>query len=168
MPAADPVQIGQALPLRDIHLPPAPGWWPPAPGWWLLIGLLVVLIPLCLFLWRRSRRLRYRRQALRQLSSLERADDLAGHVLLAELSLLLKRAALCAFPDESCAGLSDEAWLRFLDRPLPDQPFSTGAGSCLAVGPYQRAAEIDRAALLSLCRRWLRQLPPTPRHGRTG
>ena len=122
MPAADPVQIGQALPLRDIHLPPAPGWWPPAPGWWLLIGLLVVLIPLCLFLWRRARRLGYRRQALRQLTSLERTEQLADRALLAELSILLRRSALCAFPDQNCAGLSDEAWLRFLDRSLPDRP----------------------------------------------
>lgn len=167
MPAADPAKIGQALPLRDIHLPPAPGWWPPAPGWWLLAGLLAVLALACLFLWRRARRLGYRRQALRLLTGLERTDT-TGHALLAELSILLKRAALCAFPEENCAGLSDEAWLRFLDRSLPDRPFSTGAGSCLATGPYQRSAEIDRAALLSLCRRWLRRLPPAPRRGRAG
>ncbi len=22
------------LPLRDLHLPDAVGWWPLAPGWW--------------------------------------------------------------------------------------------------------------------------------------
>ena len=32
---------GDSLPLRDIHLPVAPGWWPPAPGWWLLGGLVL-------------------------------------------------------------------------------------------------------------------------------
>ena len=28
-----------ALPLRDLHLPDAIGWWPPAPGWWVLFVL---------------------------------------------------------------------------------------------------------------------------------
>ena len=28
-----------ALPLRDLHLPDAIGWWPLAPGWWVLIAL---------------------------------------------------------------------------------------------------------------------------------
>ena len=27
------------IPLRDIHLPQAVGWWPLAPGWWVLIAL---------------------------------------------------------------------------------------------------------------------------------
>jgi hypothetical protein len=166
MPAADPTGIGQSLPLRDIHLPPAPGWWPPAPGWWLLAGLLAVLLLVSLLLWRRQRRLRYRRQALHQLIRLEQRHELTGHLLLAELSMLLRRAALSAFPDENCAGLRDEAWLQFLDRSLPDQQFLTGAGRCLASGPYQYTVEIDREALLSLCRRWLRRLPPTPRRRR--
>lgn len=166
MSAADPAGIGQALPLRDIHLPPAPGWWPPAPGWWLLAGLVVLLVFLSLLLWQRQRRLRYRRQALRQLTRLEQTYELASHALLAELSMLLKRAALSAFPVEQCAGLCDEAWLHFLDRSLPDQPFSTGVGRCLASGPYQYRVEFDRAALLGLCRRWLRRLPPAPRRRR--
>ena len=42
----DPEQI----PLRDLHLPEAIGWWPLAPGWWLLIALGVVLLAYLLFL----------------------------------------------------------------------------------------------------------------------
>lgn len=166
MPTADPKQLAQALPLRDIHLPPPPGWWPLAPGWWLVLGLILVLALLLVLLWRRHRRLRYRRQALRQLSNLETANNLSASSLVAELSILLRRAALCAFPTEDCAGLSGEAWLQFLDRSLKDQSFAAGAGRCLATGPYQPTVEIDHSALLSLCRRWLRRLPPVPRHGR--
>jgi len=166
MPAPDPARLAQALPLRDIHLPPPPGWWPPAPGWWLLAGLLAALPLLLLLLWRRFRRLRYRRQALSRLATLEQEQELAPSALVAELSALLRRAALCAFPAENCASLSGEAWLGFLDRPLKGQPFSGGAGRCLATGPYQRAVEIDRGALLGLCRRYLRRLPPAPRRGR--
>ena len=29
--------------LRDIHLPPEPGFWPPAPGWWILALILVLV-----------------------------------------------------------------------------------------------------------------------------
>jgi len=162
MPAADPAKLAEALPLRDIHLPPPPGWWPPAPGWWLLAGLAVILGILLILLWRRTRHLRYRRQALRQLVTLEK-NGFPASTLLAELSILLKRAALCAFPEENCAALSGEDWLTFLDRHLKDNAFSEGAGRCLAAGPYQPTAEIDRAALLTLCRRWLRRLPPARR-----
>ena len=34
------VDVSQ-LPLRDIHLPAAIGWWPPALGWWLLAALVL-------------------------------------------------------------------------------------------------------------------------------
>ena len=166
MPAPDPASIAQALPLRDLHLPPPPGWWPPAPGWWLLILLATVLVLLGFLLWRRTQRLRYRRAALHQLTRLAGDPDLPPGVLLAELSALLRRAALCAFPGQSCAGLSGDEWLHFLDRPLKDRPFSEGAGRALAIGPYQRTVEFERQELLSLCRRWLRRLPPTPRRRR--
>ena len=166
MPAPDSATIAATLPLRDIHLPPSPGWWPPAPGWWLLAALVIVLFSLLFFLWQRARRLRYRREALRQLRSLEQNDALPTTSLVAELSALLRRAALCAFPGESCAGLSGEAWLLFLDRSRKEQPFSTGVGRCLATGPYQREVEIERAELLRLCQRWLRRLPPMPRRKR--
>jgi Domain of unknown function (DUF4381) len=166
MPAPDPASIAQTLPLRDIHLPPPPGWWPPAPGWWFLAALVTLLVLLLLVLRRRALRLRYRRAALHQLARLEESESLPPGALVAELSALLRRAALCAFPEQSCAGLSGEDWLRFLDRSLKEQPFATGAGRCLATGPYQRSVAIERAELLSLCRRWLRRLPPKPRRRR--
>ncbi len=166
MPGVDPAAVAEALPLRDIHLPPAPGLWPPAPGWWLLIALLVLLIlGLCL-LARRARRLRYRRQALRQLAELETDMQLPSAALLSALSALLRRAMLCAFDREECAALTGEAWLRFLDRDLRDAPFSSGSGRALGQGPYQPECDFDRAALLVLCRRRLKKLPAAPRHRR--
>lgn len=132
----------------------------------MVAGLMAAAALLLLFLVRRFRRLRYRRQALRRLTDLEQAHEIAANSLLAELSALLRRAALCAYPDETCAGLNGEDWLRFLDRPLKESPFSQGVGRCLATGPYQKTADFDRAALLALCRRYLRRLPP-PRLRRT-
>ena len=146
----------QTLPLRDIHLPPPIGWWPPAPGWWLLFGLSLMLLAALFFIWRHHCRSRKRRLALRELDQLERLDppDLAG-----QLSRLLRRAALCHFSEIDCAGLCGEAWLEFLDCPFADQPFSKGPGRCLLDAPYRRQADIDKPALIGLCRRWLRKLP---------
>ncbi len=166
MPVPDHAGSAPALPLRDIHLPPVPGWWPPAPGWWLLAALAAVLALFVVLQQRRALRLRYRRSALRHLTRLEQSESLPAGALVIELSALLRRAALCAYPEQSCAGLSGDAWLRFLDRPLKDRSFSAGAGRSLATGPYQPTVEIERAELLALCRRWLRRLPPSPRRGR--
>lgn len=167
MPGADSSsRIAATLPLRDIHLPPAPGWWPPAPGWWGLLGLLLLLAISLFLLIRRTRRSAYRRQALRQLAALETDQQLSPAELLTALSALLRRAVLCAFDRKSCAGLSGEAWLQFLDRGFRDAPFSTGPGRCLEQGPYQPECSFDRAALLTLCRQRLQKLPAAPRSGR--
>lgn len=152
-----------ALPLRDIHLPAAVGWWPPAPGWWLLLGLLLILGLALLALRRFRRRRRLRRLALRQLSALE---QLPGRELATRLSRLLRQAAISHYPRHEAAGLSGAAWLAFLDRPFKDRPFSTGVGRCLADAPYRPAVEVESAALLALCRRWLQKLPPQPRSPR--
>ena len=49
-------QIGAQLPLKDIHLPPEIGIWPPAPGWWVLLILVLAVIGLSIWLWRRYQR----------------------------------------------------------------------------------------------------------------
>ena len=166
MAAIDPQAHPATLPLRDIHLPPAPGWWPPAPGWWGVALLLVLIILATALLLRRHRRLRYRRAALRELTELEQAVGLADRELLAGLSQLLRRAVLAAYPQEACAGLSGKAWLHLLDRGFANNPFSSGIGSCLEQGPYQPAPQLERAALLELCRQRLKKLPPLAGAGR--
>jgi hypothetical protein len=139
------VSPGAALDLRDIHLPPAPGWWPPAPGWWLLAVLLAVLVLLLVRALQRQRRLRRQRRRLRdELAALRLvhagADD--GAVLLAALSQLLRRA--CKQHAPAALNLQGEDWLRFLDHGLPQAPFSTGVGRLLLDGPFRR--HIDPAA----------------------
>ncbi|SEA23232.1 protein of unknown function [Desulfuromusa kysingii] len=166
MQPIESAQTAQKLPLRDIHLPPTPSWWPLAPGWYLLIVLLLLILLLLWFLWQRAQRLRYRRQVLQQLDQLAKMDS--DHTLIAELSVLLRRSALHAFPDENCAALNGEEWLQFLDRHAAEPSFTTGIGRCLAAGPYQPTSEVDRDALLALCRCWLKRLPPTLRSRRKG
>jgi len=145
------------LPLHDIHLPAPIHWWPPAPGWWFLAGL-VLLAPLLLWGFRRYRQQRrLRRLALQQLETL---TDLTAAELVVALSRLLRQAAVSHYPREDCAGLSGSEWLKFLDRPFSDRPFSAGPGRCLGDAPYRPGVQVEVPALIDLCRRWLKKLPP--------
>lgn len=133
----DPTQI----PLRDLHLPEAIGWWPPAPGWWVLAVLLAALIVYLLYrAYSRWRRNALRRVALRELKRIEKdyrsgVDEIA---LAIELSALLRRAMLAYAPRHKIAGLTGERWLHWLDQGLDDDPFSKGAGQNVESLPYRR------------------------------
>ncbi|HEV2607604.1 MAG TPA: DUF4381 domain-containing protein [Xanthomonadaceae bacterium] len=136
--------------LRDIHLPPSPGWWPPAPGWWMLAALLSIAS-----VWGVRRALRMRKRWRRIAASrkeydraLDAACDAPGK--LAAASLLLRRAAKAH--DPRAASLEGEAWLRYLDGDDPVQPFSTGAGKLLRDGGFRREVADDVAPTLMLAR----------------
>jgi hypothetical protein len=144
------------LPLRDIHLPPAVGSWPPAIGWWLLFGFLLAAV---YFGWRSWQRRRLQRLALARLKALARRPN---PQLPAALSCLLRQAVISHYPPHA-AGLTGQSWLEFLDRPLSGRPFTTGVGRCLLDAPYRAEPQVDNAALIALCRRWLKTLPPQPR-----
>lgn len=158
------VEMGQniamtpsTLPLHDIHLPVPVGWWPLAPGWWILCGLLLLLVVASWIFRRFRQRRRLRRLALRQLEELARLPEIQ---LVTALSRLLRQAAIVHFPRHETAGLTGQDWLEFLDRSFPDSPFTSGVGGCLRDAPYQPEAQIDGVALVDLCRRWLKKLPP--------
>ncbi len=141
--------------LRDIHLPPPPGWWPPAPGWWVLAVLLALALGWigwrAFRAWHRRRRLR---RVLVRLDALARSapDDCA---LVTGVAELLRRVALGRYPREQVAGLSGEAWLRFLDDHGGGGRFREGPGRVLADGPYRPGCEVDRQAVLRLARDWI-------------
>lgn len=144
--------------LRDIHLPPPPPLWPPAPGWWLLsvaaVVALAFAVRLLITAWRRGRG---RRAAVRALAALRERhrDGETTDVIAAELSSLLRRAAMIRHPRERVAGLAGRRWLEFLDG--EQHRFSEGVGACLATAPYTRVASADVDALLTLCEIWVRR-----------
>ncbi len=161
----DPEQI----PLRDLHLPEAIGWWPLAPGWWLLIGL--VLIGLVLLI-RRYLRARAdgaaRRYALRELDDLltryETHRDTVSFA--AGVSALLRRTMLAYAPRRDVAGLTSDEWLAWLDRDLAHPQFVAGPGRTLIDLPYRNPAgagvDADIYALVTA----VRQRVATPVGGR--
>lgn len=148
----------EPLPLKDIHLPESIGWWPPASGWWLLTILLI----LCILAIRRAYRRLTRKTAIKRAQTLltqirqQQSDPLQT---LTDLSALLRRTAISADARGAVAGLRGQAWLEYLDRKLPDAPFSQGVGRCLADAHYRPSApeQTDLEALFELCERWLKQ-----------
>ncbi|HKI64581.1 MAG TPA: DUF4381 domain-containing protein [Burkholderiales bacterium] len=135
--------------LRDLHPPPAPPWWPLAPGWWLALLAAAVLAALALrygpAVWRRLRR---RRRLLAALGAC---------VSPAEVSQLLRAAALERFPQHEAAGLHGAAWVEFLEaRDRVPGRFAT-LGEALTEAPYRPpAAPGDAAELRAAARGWLR------------
>lgn len=148
----------EPLPLKDIHLPDAIGWWPPAPGWWLVAVVLVLLIIVIHSVYKRLTRQTAINSARKLLSNIrsQQSDTLQT---LTDLSTLLRRTAISTDSRSEVAGLRGQAWLDYLDRSLPDQPFGQGIGRCLADAHYRPTvpANIDIEALFSLCERWLKQ-----------
>jgi hypothetical protein len=157
-PLFDPSQ----LPLRDIHLPEALGWWPPALGWWLLalaaVGLLLVG-------WRRWRLSRPRRAALAALravgAELARGEDPTRCVQ--EASSVVRRFAMTATARPfDVAGLCGERWLAFLNSRSKQGSFVDEPGRLLATAPYRPSGAVSIAqarALQALCVRWVRSQP---------
>ena len=147
------------LPLRDLHLPDAVGWWPLAPGWWMLLTAVILLLGWAGFrAWRRWQGNAPRRYALRELAKCEKAYAEHGNAvqLASDLSALLRRGMLAYAPRDEVAGLTGEAWLQWLDRGMPLPYFQTEAGRSLLTLPYRDpkkdASDADVDTLLAAAR----------------
>lgn len=151
--------VRETLPLRDLHLPHAVGWWPLAPGWWALIALATVGL-VWLLIWYRERRRQSaaRRYALKQLKLYTDAYTKYRNAVLlgSQLSGLLRRTMLAYAPRGRVAGLTGDDWLAFLDRDLDQPHFMDGDGRPLIEWPYRNAGfeadESEVAALLDAVR----------------
>ncbi|MCD9047741.1 DUF4381 family protein [Luteimonas sp. MHLX1A] len=133
--------MATGLVLRDIHQPPAPGWWPLAPGWWLLAAVLLALAVAVLW-WRRRARMRRRQvQALFD-DTVAAAPTAAAQV--AAISELLRRAARQREPH--AAALAEAEWIGFLQQATTELgPESLGL---LRDGGYRREVNADAVARL--------------------
>lgn len=146
------------LPLRDIHLPEAIGWWPPAPGWWLLAILLPLLAAVLFRLYRHLTRKTALKTAKRILSAIRQDEKMNDLKKLSEISILLRRVAISTAPRARAAGLTGKAWLAYLDGAMRGTPFSEGAGRYLSDARYRKEApdDLDIGRLIDLCEDWLK------------
>lgn len=147
--------------LHDIVAPAPAPLWPPAPAWFIILFLVLLLVLVALARALRSyQRNHYRREALAILDAQSPllADAARRREGVAAIGVVLKRAALSAWPREEVASLTGEAWLAFLDRSAGLQGFASGPGRLLEPALYQPAAPLDEAEarrLAALARRWI-------------
>lgn len=103
--------------LQDIEGIDPISWWPLAIGWWFAIGLGALLTGL--LSWWIVSRLTFKRSwkndALKKLTNLEKnlSNDNARDSLII-LSDYLRRIVLKRFSRKECAGLTGDAWLKWL------------------------------------------------------
>ena len=145
------------LPLRDIHLPEAIGWWPPALGWWLLAILIPLLIGLFVWLYKRITHKTAIKAARKLLLHIKQDQQRDNSQKLKDLSALIRRVAISTTTRNKCAGLTGQQWLEFLDHSVIGMPFTHGIGKLLADAPYQKnpPSESDIKQLTNLCEDWL-------------
>jgi hypothetical protein len=136
--------------LHDFYQPPPPSWAPQTIGWYIIFALVgIFLLWMIVHRVRRWLADRYRRDALRELPRL--APD--------QLSALLKRTALAAWPRENVASLSGEPWLKFLNESAGQALFQSAPGNRLeeiALHPVDLSVQ-NEMELRRLAAEWIRR-----------
>ena len=138
--------------LRDIVAPEPVSWWPPAPGWWLVAFLvLTVATAVAHRFCRQWQRNAYRRAALR---AIEQTTSIA------EVSDVLKRAALAAYPRPQVASLAGDAWCEWLEKTGREQ-VPPQAVVALTQDVYAGSQAGDLADVRQFAISWIRSHDPT-------
>jgi hypothetical protein len=156
---ADPTSLQN---LHDIVLPQTVSWWPLAPGWYGLISITLILaIGWGVRQWLRYRANYYRREALLELQRLQQESRIPKRhrAALTALPVLLKRAALSAYPRAEVASLSGASWRHFLDANAASHDFNASAGEILSTLSYRPDRSVSAAEIDTLCaaiEHWLR------------
>lgn len=125
--------------LHDIESIDAVSWWPLAIGWWILIGVSVLFVTsLAIYaayriVFKRS----WKRDTFDKLDSLERnlSENTARQALIS-LSEYIRRIAIRRYSRKECAGLSGEAWLKWLSAHDPSEFDWENKGTVLLDIPY--------------------------------
>jgi hypothetical protein len=159
-----------ALPLRDIHLPGAVGWWPPAFGWWVVAALLLAAGIVYAVLFYRDRHRRAALQALKKVraaleqgaepvAALQRVSTLMRRFAMTTAQAAAEREPLVTIGGDEVAGLIGERWLKYLDSRWQRDGFARGPGRLLVAAPYARPDSVERLQALeltALCAEWLK------------
>jgi hypothetical protein len=149
------LNLPQLLELMHELVMPAPiSRFPEGPGWWVLGAWLLAIVAIFVraFLAYR-RRTQYRRDADALLDAIAAVADKDPADAAVKIAVVLKQAALAAYPREQVASLYGEAWADFLCRSASNDPVVAGASSELASAAYRRDA--DGRQLIKPAKRWI-------------
>ena len=146
------------LPLRDVHLPEAVGFFPLAVGWWITMALIPILLWISFKIYKHLTRKTAVKSAKKLLAALKQDKTKTEAQVLAEISALLRRVAMSVAPRGECASLTGQTWLEYLDKWLKTPEFTQGVGQCLADVNYRKnqKEKIDIEELIKLTERWLK------------
>jgi Domain of unknown function (DUF4381) len=136
--------------LHGFNQPPPVPWTPQTLGWDIVFGILALLIVwLTIRKIRHWRQNRYRREALRELISTS-PEQLSG---------LLKRTALAAWPREQVASLSGDKWIGFLAESSAMPAFRENPGRLIEQIAFASASlsSEDEVVLKDLSAQWIRR-----------
>lgn len=133
--------------LAPAHAPPAPVGWPPAPGWWVSGAIVLVAAGVFAWWWRRDPHRRRRRSALQELKRIQ-ASRAETRALARGVENVLRRFAIAVYGAERVAGLSGEAWLRFVGAEGGEQ-LAGETGRALLSAAFGGRANDDRERWLT-------------------
>lgn len=157
------MQGNQLAQLKDIHMPPAVSFWPLAPGWYVVLALIIAAsVALLFYLYKCWKKQQRTKSILHQVIELQTNYQHGNkQQALAQLSVLLRRAALAKYPRNTIAGLYGDAWLEFLNTHCPNnlksqKPFSQPEGKILLNAPYQQKIDIDADKTFELVKHWIK------------
>jgi len=148
----DGLNLPQLLDLmHGIVEPAAVSWLPQTDAWWVLLAWLLVVCLLGVGKWLKGRRKNlYRRASLRSLADIEM--DAPGAA--AEVSAILKRTALAAFPRDEVASLTGADWAAFLSRTAAGDPRVADSAPAIARAAYQD--DVSAAEIVEPAMRWVK------------
>jgi len=125
--------------LNDIEGLDEISRWPLAIGWWIVIvlGIVIVAAAICFIVYRIAFKRSWKNDTFQKLTHLENnlSDATARETAIA-LSEYLRRIALRRYSRKECAGLSGEAWLKWLSSNDPKKFDWEKKGILLINVPY--------------------------------
>ncbi|TWT68929.1 DUF4381 domain-containing protein [Crateriforma conspicua] len=136
--------------MHDILQPADVPWWPPAPGWYVVMALMSAIIVWAMFRWwQRYQADAYRRSAL---------AELKHATTVADVSAVLRRAALAVNDRTLIAGLTGTTWAQWLADSAP-VAMPQVVRVALTQGIYGRESGSDDALTASVhyAEDWVRQ-----------
>lgn len=160
--------------LKPLIAPVPIVWWPPALGWWILATLLLLsIIGLLIFFWKRRihfRNTAYQREAAQLIDVLTTLPTAQQLPLLAEI---LRRAAVCAWGRERAGTASWQLLIQFSRNEYnkhsrkKNTPIILDDASCALLNNnlYSGTPPSDTAmqTLIAQAQAWLKTLPPVER-----